>query len=241
MSYTIDFQRLAFKTDLQEAYKLLTQAYPDMDSNNEALYPYLYFGQYYLVFSELGDNNCICDDGKVARTWRLLITEKEPMRDIITHANDAESGYLRVNGRYTLAENYIRCYRKLIDEAIPTTWLKGHFPNGFRLVLSDLLGNSPDRDAAWRYRTHPHTPAMASRITEDRVNNKLTVNLCFDDPVTHALDMAWLFAVKAPGRRPQLDPTGAIDYKLSQIARAKSFGAYTPKHAADDQATAVTA
>lgn len=232
MSYTIDFQRLALKIDLHAAYKQLITFYPDLDQNERMLCPYRYQGQYYLIFSEMGDNNCICDDGKVARNWRLIIANEEPLNEVIAASADAESGYLRLNGRYTIAENYIRCYRKLIQEAIPTDWLRNDFPNGLRLVLRGLLRASTEKDAAWRYQNHPHTNNMKDRIVEDMVNDKVTVDICFSDPVVHALDIAWLFAIKEPGRRPDLDPTGRADYKLSQIARAKGYGVYSPSAAA---------
>lgn len=234
MSYTIDFQRLAIRCDIKKGFDLMLQRYPQVDQPTtpsalrRMFYPYSYFAPLILVLAELGDNNTLTDEGKVARSWRLLVSNTEPMRDIISHAGDAESGYLRLNGRHTQAEGYIRTYRKLIEEAIPSeALLAGQIQPGLKIILHGLSQSTKEYDAGERYRMHPHTLSLIDRgdLVEDVTKGTVTVRLDFSDPELHALDMAWLYAVKDPSNRPSLDwciPSRVFD----SLVRAKACGVY---------------
>lgn len=238
MSYTIDFDRLSFQCPLQDGFKFLQAEYPkdfqDYYSLDSKMQYHDYTGNFYLVFTEIGDSRTFDLDDKIARKWQLSAHGSSPMKTILSYAQDAETGALKLGNRHTLPENYIKTYRQTIAIATPTKQLMNAFANGHLLIeLRGLNGyfNEEQKQMFQRIEAHPYTRQIVQegRFVEHGYLSQVVpvIKLNFTDYETHAMDIAWLSYILG-------DIKTDIPYGhghgncLSKIVQAKKLGAYRP-------------
>jgi len=148
MSSTIEYRRAAFVK------------HPDPEASPLAE------DQYYL-FVESGSSNCYeVDTGRRSRSWEFVAAgEKwQVIAEVCRNAAYCEGGLLKVRGRWTKPENYIKLWRKTLAEARPVSELLSRLPIRYvRLYLEseedrEVLG-SYDQEAwdklnadGWKHR-----------------------------------------------------------------------------------------
>lgn len=228
MSYEIDFNRLAIRFELSKALVILKSRY-DIDERDAMFYSYLYRDTT-LVLAQIGNNRVFDMDNKISRDWVVVTLSTSPMIEIVEIARDVERGGIRLNGRHTQPEGYIRTYRQLIETAPPSFWFLNHeFPDG----LSFYLNTANDAEVKQRWNRHPHTRSLldSGSLIQEANTGRWLLNIPFIDEANQLLAVAWYFAVIGEQTRPSLK-RNLFDRALDVICKARKLGVYTQKQSA---------
>ncbi len=120
MSYTIEFDR--------EIY-----AYEDNSHTN------------YILLIKQGDNNMRNKDGTIAKNWELIATgwEYNIISKICKRSGATEGGSLKYQNGGTTPENYIKRYRKEVENAKPADQM---FDDFWRVKIVAQLDNDIEED-----------------------------------------------------------------------------------------------
>lgn len=160
MGYNVEFKRVAYKWNEDEWTK-------------------------YLLFAYYGDSNLRNHDGTMAKDWVLLAHghQWEVMRKVCDFAAMTEGGMLKYKNGDTKPENYIKNWRKTLDEAKPLRELNAHL----KVYLEEDELRQYEKQTLSELREHPAFIEGESR-DKTYIGVRTTIELTQEDEIVEAVE-----------------------------------------------------